>query len=406
MGLVTPSTIVFMGMKARGMIRVGSSMPLRRVRRDERGQSLIIVVLAMLAVFALAALAIDVADWYQARHQAQVAADAGALAGAQNLNTSTTAANADASAYAVGGPTAEKNSSGQTITVAGNDPGGSATVTEPTSTTVKVTVSKAAPIFFAGVFGLHPTVSASATASNVSGPVIPSAIFAGETGNCTGNSGNPHGVILSGSVTVTGGIYSNDGFNPNGGPTYTGSDVFTTNCAPPTGGTEETAPVNYPLDYSAGTLTSTLLNSCTYSDSTPPPGMSGSAGNTWNVTATSTPTVYCDPNGTINLSGSGSVTAYASNVGFANGSSVSGALTDPAGEQLLAYQTGTASQTFSGNGSLTGVIFYPNATFKYTGTTTFTGFVEANIVVMDGTINGTGPNEPVSNNNGCCALTQ
>ena len=54
---------------------------------DERGQSLVIVTLAMVVVLGMAAVAIDVATWYQKHHQAQVAADAAALAGANCMAT-------------------------------------------------------------------------------------------------------------------------------------------------------------------------------------------------------------------------------------------------------------------------------------------------------------------------------
>ena len=53
--------------------------------RHEGGQSLVIVVLAMVVIIGIAAYAIDVSSWYSARHQAQVTADAAALAAANCL---------------------------------------------------------------------------------------------------------------------------------------------------------------------------------------------------------------------------------------------------------------------------------------------------------------------------------
>lgn len=52
-------------------------------RKGERGVTLIIVALGMLALIAMAALAIDIATLYVARADAQHAADAAALAGAK-----------------------------------------------------------------------------------------------------------------------------------------------------------------------------------------------------------------------------------------------------------------------------------------------------------------------------------
>jgi uncharacterized membrane protein len=55
----------------------------RRGRLGERGQTVLVVALSMLAFLAMTALAIDVANLYMDRHQAQQAADAAALAGAK-----------------------------------------------------------------------------------------------------------------------------------------------------------------------------------------------------------------------------------------------------------------------------------------------------------------------------------
>jgi Flp pilus assembly protein TadG len=56
-----------------------------RLRRDERGISVLIVALTLVTLVVMAALAIDLGDVRQVRSQEQNAADAGALAGAQDL---------------------------------------------------------------------------------------------------------------------------------------------------------------------------------------------------------------------------------------------------------------------------------------------------------------------------------
>ena len=58
---------------------------LHRLRCEQSGQSLIIVALAMTAMLGMAAIGIDVSTWYQKHHQAQVVADAAALAAANCL---------------------------------------------------------------------------------------------------------------------------------------------------------------------------------------------------------------------------------------------------------------------------------------------------------------------------------
>ena len=56
-----------------------------RRARGERGQILAIVVLALVCLLGIAAFAIDVGYAYYAKRQLQSAADAAALAGAQDL---------------------------------------------------------------------------------------------------------------------------------------------------------------------------------------------------------------------------------------------------------------------------------------------------------------------------------
>ncbi|MEA2186110.1 MAG: hypothetical protein QOK16_1121 [Solirubrobacteraceae bacterium] len=70
-----------------------------RSGRGERGQILIVVVLAMLALLGVAAFAIDVGYAYYAKRQLQSATDAAALAGAQDLPTAAIAT-ATAASYA------------------------------------------------------------------------------------------------------------------------------------------------------------------------------------------------------------------------------------------------------------------------------------------------------------------
>jgi uncharacterized membrane protein len=70
-----------------------------RSARGDRGQVLVIVLLALLALLGVAAFAIDVGYAYYAKRQLQSAADAAALAGAQDL-PDVTSATATATSYA------------------------------------------------------------------------------------------------------------------------------------------------------------------------------------------------------------------------------------------------------------------------------------------------------------------
>src|SRR5277367_6963974 len=55
------------------------------MRRGERGQTLILVAVSLIALMGMAALAVDLVTLYAARSEVQRAADAAALAGAKAL---------------------------------------------------------------------------------------------------------------------------------------------------------------------------------------------------------------------------------------------------------------------------------------------------------------------------------
>lgn len=70
-----------------------------RLRRDE-GQAIVLVVAILLVLIGVSALVIDGGHWFHAQRHLQTAADAAALAGAQNLPSSPANATTVASAYA------------------------------------------------------------------------------------------------------------------------------------------------------------------------------------------------------------------------------------------------------------------------------------------------------------------
>jgi Flp pilus assembly protein TadG len=144
------------------------------------GQSLILVVLAMSMIILIAALAIDVATWYQKHHSAQVAADSSALAAAnclansspsnQGSNTCTTVADANANTVAT--------------TMAANN---GYTLSSPSNVTlgfdsVTVTVPTTAPALFAGL--------ASIAHANISARAVARFYPAGETFGCSSSGSN------------------------------------------------------------------------------------------------------------------------------------------------------------------------------------------------------------------------
>jgi Flp pilus assembly protein TadG len=120
--------------------------------RSDHGQATVLTVVFLVVLLGMAALVLDVGSWYRADRATQSTADAAALAGAQALPGDSATANALAQQYA------QKNggvgSGGVTFSskIVAND-------------TIKVTVSRPAPTFFAKIFGKNSvTVGATATA--------------------------------------------------------------------------------------------------------------------------------------------------------------------------------------------------------------------------------------------------
>jgi len=121
--------------------------------RREAGQALLLSVLFLAGIMGMAALVLDVGSWFREKRQLQATADAAALAGAQALPTSPSAATTLALRYAGanGGGVASANiviTSG----LGAND-------------TIKIDAQANAPGFFSKVFGVDlVNVGASAAA--------------------------------------------------------------------------------------------------------------------------------------------------------------------------------------------------------------------------------------------------
>lgn len=120
--------------------------------RSDRGQATVLTVVFLVVLLGMAALVLDIGSWYRADRATQSTADAAALAGAQALPGDTATASTLAQQYA------QKNggvgSGGVTFSskIVAND-------------TIKVTVKRPAPTFFAKIFGKNTvTVGSTATA--------------------------------------------------------------------------------------------------------------------------------------------------------------------------------------------------------------------------------------------------
>jgi Flp pilus assembly protein TadG len=120
--------------------------------RSDHGQATVLTVVFLVVLLGMAALVLDIGSWYRADRATQSAADAAALAGAQSLPGDSAAANSLALQYAA------KN---------GGLGGGGITFSSKivANDTIKVTVQRNAPTFFAKIFGKNTvTVGSTATA--------------------------------------------------------------------------------------------------------------------------------------------------------------------------------------------------------------------------------------------------
>jgi len=414
----------------------------KRFRRDERGQALILVALAMVVLVAASALAVDVANWYQARHRAQVAADAAALAAANCM--------AHQGITRTGSPTCTTTTDAATVAT---DYAAQNGVSIPTSdvsfnsSTVTVTTPNPTPGLFSGLFGIHsvqPTAVAAAKWSAVNTNNCSSSdqnigacylMFARDS-NCAHNSIS---ITHNGNGTANGGIWSDGSYQLNNtgvarfntvvygngsGCAYNFSGNNNVTYGP--GSPQQQPPINsWPRDWTTViTACGGTGNACGASGT--PSFCTQSAANFTSLTPAANQ-VYCaygtgslnDPStwtGQIVVSGKGTFTdsfiaGYVSLVLGPGASSITAALTNSLGS-LLIYANGTdvaspidASCTVSSQCvaevqkqskvDMTGDVFVPNGTVNIDsqGNGTLTTFIEAQDIAVNagGGITGDGP---------------
>jgi Flp pilus assembly protein TadG len=254
---------------------------LRGVATDESGQSLVIIALSMTVVIAVSAFAIDVGSWYAKHHQAQVAADAAALAAADCLANSgsgktctSTSDVTDATNVAVA--YAAKNG----ITINANQ-----VTVNPTSGTVLVNASPAAPAFFANLFGIHSSPQSASSEAGWKAGSTSSACTSPSSGQCaaiyagnTACSGSGQSLQLGSggqgfSMTVNGGVHSegqatlaNASISWQGSSTFTvGQSCYTSSTAPTLSNKKGTVGPNqpWPINYGAAPYFAACTTNCT-----------------------------------------------------------------------------------------------------------------------------------------------
>lgn len=404
--------------------------------RGQDGQSLVIVVLAMFVVIAIAAAAIDIATWYQKHHQAQVSADAAALAAANclsresSLNTSTntcTAPTDTANASGVATTMAQKNSiPAQTVSFGKNSTG--------TVTSVTVTTATQSAPFFARLAGISSaniaaravaavtwkftdcTTAASGclmfyAAANTCSSTSPAiSIQVGQSNNFNG------GILTNGNIDDT---YGNGG-TFNGPVTYgAGSSCSTSTGTTNFKGTLNAGSTQQTTDYGTSASPNWLINyatqfpacgststyACTGQQGTPSyctyvaPSFTASLGNgvycAYGTGTVSNPATW---NGTINFQAPTGLSTSPAVVTLIGGTVTIGnnSYFKPYMNNLLAYATSTSSTAFAssgGNLTFTGDIFVPNGGASLTGgSVNFNGFIQAQTIVdQGGNQTGSGP---------------
>jgi Flp pilus assembly protein TadG len=403
--------------------------PLKRLRTEESGQSLVILIVAMVAMLGVAALAIDVGSWYQKRHEAQVVADAAALAAANCLanpnsgqnsaavpqcvsSTDTTDAQKVAVAYAA--------SNGLTI-----DPSKDVAFS---GDTVTVTATNTSPTFFANLFGIgSATERASATASYTTAT---SGGCANPGVNCYAiftKDSSPSSVgfsLTGGGFHINGGIRSNCNLSLGGGGSQFGPTTYgsASGCSAGSGGggnsytsgpTAQAATNTWPIDYSTyfpacsgaactgpnGTPSFCTASAPNYNFTT---GSQFGTGGIFCAYGTGTPGTPSTWNGAISFNSGGYSSTNASFIGGTI-SQNSGVISLTAYDYVsgasknypLFYATSSSSSAINlvgGGTTYLGDMFVPNGGVSMTGGGTLTTFIEAQDVSWkNGGVTGDGP---------------
>jgi hypothetical protein len=146
----------------------------KTMKRNEKGQVLVFVALAIFALLGLAALGIDVGYMYSVRHELQRSADTGALAGASAFTTGDWNDTSMALDHprGIADARARDFASRDLVVRTLLDPVADVAVTFPQVDEIQVVTSRNAPLFFARVFGIaNRLITATAVAqARVIGP--------------------------------------------------------------------------------------------------------------------------------------------------------------------------------------------------------------------------------------------
>jgi Flp pilus assembly protein TadG len=189
--------------RARHTSHCGLSNHSRHPRRRERGITMVLVAIAMVAIIGMAALSIDVITLYLAREQAQRSADEAALAAARviSLSGATGDPNDNLSWQAICGTSTSPATQTATAVATQSEVGGAVA----TTVSVGYSVGTGAPAsdcstLLPGPFGVNPLVTVTITRASL--PTFFSRIW-GNTGNSVSASATAEVLNPSASDIVT-----------------------------------------------------------------------------------------------------------------------------------------------------------------------------------------------------------
>jgi Flp pilus assembly protein TadG len=197
---------------------IGVADLLRRLARKPPGQTFLLVSIALVVVIGMASLAVDVGNLWTTRRLMQSAADAGAVAGADEItiggsSTAITTAAKDAASHNGFADGGTRPGASSTITVAVHNPPTSGAFAA-NSNAVEVDVSENQPTYFMKVLGFRSVpVSTTAVAVTLGSgsciysldPSAPGAITVGGTASVSSSCGLYDNSTSSSALTVSGG---------------------------------------------------------------------------------------------------------------------------------------------------------------------------------------------------------
>lgn len=362
--------------------------------RDDRGMVLILVTFMLVPIVGLAGYVADTSYWWSKKSAAQGAADAAALAIAQQL-PDTSNANALLSQYV------SANYPGASASWVTSWPGMPSACGASSPNCVQVTVTKTEPGFFSKIFNINTVTVHAKAAAKRGGSAQPYAFFSDST-NCANppsmtiispsNNNQVNGAVHSNGALSVGGNNNTFGITSYGGPhncsfTNSGNNTFAAVF-------RDLVAEDWPFDWRPELSTACphfQTTAITFGNSFNNSDISGTYCTTKDITVNAN-----------NLTAHNGVTFVSrdGNVKF-NGNSYlfvpAYTSTRDSTQQLLVYQGGTGTMTLDKNSyNLAGTIFAPNGTITIGGNTggAFTGFVESQFVSIaanNWVITGTGP---------------